>query len=897
MATELNRVSGSLTDIYEKFLAIAENQFGTNSGNTDYLRSGFMAYVTECMSLIMRDSAIHKTMLYNESFLNTAVIPKSIYNWAKMFNIDVTTATPASADIMITINTNDLDTMLSKRTANSPSMVKYGTDVTTLGENKNVFVIDRTNQIIANGFYFALEKSIIIYKNESTSNSYIVKTCSTEGQATTSFGDEGSKILKTVITSNGSNKYLSFIVTAYQYKINKIEKQITSSSFVDTRVHRFNYDEQLAGLRLQYKKNNKTEYIDLKFNNAGNIENKYGIYNIIDDGEIELRFNSGNFLPSVGGTLILELYTTKGSAGNANFTGDAVLQLSDEDYRSLAIVATFSNNSSSGGVDAPSLSKIKQNIISEISTRDVIVTESDLNKYFATLQILFESVNDGKIEFVKKRADIIKRIFNAYVLLRDGIAADGESIAETNYRSKVIPTNTVDVTMPITTNMSKPFGSLVTEQLNGTSVSYNYVPSELISNKDYYLIPFYMRVTMDPIKKVKYIYNMTDASTSLEYESVESTSGRIISPSSVSVVRSTEGINISNRYTFTFNITSDFNMSEVYGDNPVDLRLYKSKNIYTTVHIPLNDAPNDEECGFQIISENADESNVYNNYFVISVPVDKNEFIFENYDDYGTFINIRSNEVTAKLSEDIYVGLALNASIDGGNLSISFKSGDKLSLFRNLDTIMSSDIVVNKKQYVETVQKEVTTGEGESATTETVTEEVTKDYITSITIREVPVVHTSFFKNEINQTKFIRQLFTYIDMLRNNMNKLETNTTFNLKFMNTHGYSQNYSTINTNINIDMTIYLKNNGTGIEQEIRDYVRVLIDKANEDKALRISQIIALTSIAYSQYIDHIDFEGLNGTFDQYIDLLDSSSSIVPEYFNLDTEKLDNIKFVTL
>lgn len=887
MATELNRVSGSLTDIYEKFLAIAENQFGTNSGNTDYLRSGFMAYVTECMSLIMRDSAIHKTMLYNESFLNTAVIPKSIYNWAKMFNIDVTTATPASADIMITINTNDLDTMLSKRKANSQSVAKYGTDVTILGD-KNVFVIDRSNQIISNGFYFALEKSIIIYKNESTSNSYIVKTCSTEGKATTSFGDEGSKILKTVITSNGSNKYLSFIVTAYQYKINKIEKQITSSSFVDTRVHKFNYDEQLAGLRLQYKKNNKTEYIDLKFNNAGNIENKYGIYNIIDDGEIEIRFNSGNFLPSVGGSLILELYTTKGSAGNANFTGDAVLQLSDEDYRSLAIVATFSNNSSSGGVDAPSLSKIKQNIISEISTRDVIVTESDLNKYFATLQILFESVNDGKIEFVKKRADIIKRIFNAYILLRDGIAADGESIAETNYRSKVIPTNTVDVTMPITSNMSKPFGSLVTEQLSGTSVSYNYIPSELISNKDYYLIPFYMRITMDPIKKVKYIYNMTDSSTSLEYESVESTAGRIISPSSVSVVRSTEGINISNRYTFTFNFASDFNMSEVYGNNPVDLRLYKSKNIYTTLSIPLNDAPNDNECGFQIISESTDESNVYNNYFIISVPVAADEFEFKNLDDYGTFINIYSSEGTVKLSEDIYVGLALNASVDGGNLSISFKSGDKLSLFRNLDTIMSSDIIVNKKKYVEdTGEKD---GENNPIT-------VTKDYITSITIREVPVVHTSFFKNEINQTKFVRQLFTYIDMLRNNMNKLETNTTFNLKFMNTHGYSQNYSTINTNINIDMTIYLKNNGESIEQEIRDYVRVLIDKANEDKALRISQIIALTSIAYSQYIDHIDFEGLNGTFDQYIDLLDSSSSIVPEYFNLDTEKLDNIKFVTL
>ena len=84
--SDLNIVSASKQDIYNKFLGLAEHYFGEN---TDFLKSGMMSYITECMASVMRDSAIHKTMLYNESFLNTAIIEKSVYNWAKMFNIEI----------------------------------------------------------------------------------------------------------------------------------------------------------------------------------------------------------------------------------------------------------------------------------------------------------------------------------------------------------------------------------------------------------------------------------------------------------------------------------------------------------------------------------------------------------------------------------------------------------------------------------------------------------------------------------------------------------------------------------------------------------------------------------------------------------------------------------------
>lgn len=877
---DLNKVSGSKYDIYEKFMAIAEHYFGTN---TDYLRSGFMAYTTECMASIMRDSALHKTMLYNESFLNTAVMPKSIYNWAKMFNIEVSKAKPAFTDVMITINVNDLENMYIKKTGNSPEFLKYGLDVTSFN-NSNVFVIDRGNPLIAGNFYFSLERSIIIYKDGGDSTKpnqgWIVKYCTTETPETTHFGDFDETFLKTVVTSNGSNKYLSFIVRVWQYKTVSIEKQITSSSFADTKIHTFEFTDQLAGLRLQYKKNNITTHIPLIFaDSILNTNELYAYYSIIDENKVQIKFMNDVFLPSVGGQLKVDLYTTFGSAGNYSFTSDLVFTLSDEDYRSLALTTTFVDYQSYAGTDTPTLQQIKSNIISDISTRNIIVTESDLNTYFFKLASLLESINDGKVEFVKKRDDIIKRTFNAYLLLRTGLDPDGNSNISSGYRSPVIPTNTVDVQFPITENISKPFGSLVreTSEMSTTSIKYEYVPDELSEGKDYYVIPFYMRVLLNPIKKVKYIYNVADDSTALKYKDVKKSGlNYIITPSTVNVKRNIEGVNVSDWYQINFTFATNFDMSGEFSGEKLNLKLYTSDTIYNIINLKME---NSSEYNFtieSILDENSE--NIYQTTFKIKLKVAQNEFNFSDINDYGSNLALATTGVS--LLEDMLVGLDMSFSKGSDTFDFDVKSDRKLGFFRSLDSIMNSDIILNK---------EIDEASGTTTT-----------YIKSITLKEVPIVHSSFFNNQINQSKFIKQLFTYVDLLKQNMNILETNTFFNLKFMNTYGYSQLYDTQRTNLNLEMTIYLnvgETERTKLEKEIRDYIRVLVDKYNNDTNLSVSTIITLVTAAYSNNIDHIVFEGLNGTFSQYIKSINTNDAIVyvPEYFSLDAQKLQNsIKF---
>lgn len=903
MMADINKVSASKYDIYNKFLGIAEHYFGTNNDDstetTDFLKSGLMGYITECMASVMRDSAIHKSMLYNESFLNTAIIDKSVYNWAKMFNVEIPKAQPAFADVMLTINVNSLIDAISKKKRSDSDLSKFGSDVYNANENENIFIIDRKNPLIAGSYYFILERSIIVERTSDTinSNGFIVRYCTTESPATTEYGDMDEVYLKTTVTSYEGESYLSFIVRVYQYKITTIEKQLTSNTFSDIKIHNFTFSDQLAGLRLKYTKNNVTQNIPVIFSDSiTNKEELYAYYNIIDKDKVQIKFLNDIFLPSVGGTLTVDLFTTLGASGNASFNSDLVFSLDDEDYRSLAITAAFVDYQSYNGSDVPSLQSIKSTIISEISTRNVIVTESDLNDYFFKIQTLLESINDGKVQFIKKRDDLIKRTFNAYLLLRTGIDINGDVATGSGYRSSCIPTNTIDVTFPVASNISKKFGSRVREVVTDTTtnqIEYRYYDNGTTDAKkdDEYIIPFYMRIMLSPFKKVKYIYNITDDSTSLKYTNIQATgnvlegkNSYIITPLTVELSRPLEGNIASENITVKLNFASNFELTKE------DMSALKLTFVSTDTSIQTiysSDSSNQAQTASTDTSQTtykidstaqSDDGSLYSTTIEFTIPVSSEEFTFSN-DDFGNKLILGIQQL--KCTEDIGITADLDFTHDGSKFKFSLASERDLSLFRSLDSILNSDIVLN------TETKSITTTEkdGTSSTT-------SETYIKSITLKEVPVVHSSFFTTDSNKTKFIKQLFTYIDLLNKNIERLETNTFFNLKFMNTYGYSYNYNSLTTNLDLKMKIYLKQgvdiNDNALQNQIRDYIRVVVDKYNNEECLSVSTIITLVSAAYANYIDHIVFEGLNGTFTQYIDKFESTTD-VPEFFNLDSTKL--------
>ena len=865
--TELNRVSPLKYDIYNKILAMAEFYFGENS---DYLKTGFMGWLIECMTMFIRDSSLQKTMLKNEGTLNTAVMTKTIYEYAKMFGINIPQATPASCDFVLTLDCNELDTMIKKRKGRDHDR-KYGYEVYQNLSGMDCLIIDRKNGIQVDTYTYTLERSIIIYKNST--GSYIVKYCNTETPDTTNFGTKDDNILKTVLREDPEtgNRYLSFTVKAFQYKTTTITKQVTSSAFIETENHTFEFDDQFCGVRLKYKKGNDEISIPLYFSDAERSKavTLYGYYDLIDDQTLKVYFKPAVFLPSVGSTLTCEIYSTTGAGGNKQFNTQPVMSLSDETYKSMSILVSFEDYISVGGKDKISNSDLKQNIIRELASRDVIVTEEDLNNYFQLLGGFFESINDGQVRFVKKRDDLIRRTFNAYVLLRDGFGIDGELNPSSNYRSELVPTNTVDVTYTPDNGKSIDNSGIelsnktIEKELNLADNTVTYVLKDtsndnLADTKDKYFTPFRMQIYLSPIRTVKYIYDLTDDSASLSYKNITNSSTLYMSPSTVSLKKGTGN---NGYYYLTFLFNTDFNLENTWNNTPITLKIYNGST-YSEYKITKGDSV------LSVTSEKQDDNEtLYKSKIEIVLKPADVPFIMvdstkENLQ-YGQQLCLTYGQNNININEEAKVGIVIDSTFENQTYNCEFISDKPLTWFKNLDDIMSSDLIV---------------------TTDA------SNKITSITIKEVPIIARSFYNDILDNSKFIQTLLTYIDILKDNKSKLETNTTFNLKFMNTFGESESYTSTTTNIRLQLRIWLKTNSDDtIIREIRSYIRHLVDMANSAKKLRVSTVLAMVTASYNQFIDHIDFLGLNGTFDQFIEATGKDPT-VPEYFNLDREHLE-------
>lgn len=318
--------SYSKKEIYSKLLDIASKY--TDIDNEDYLKSGLFGYLTESMAMIMKDTSLHKSMLYKESFLNTAVMPKSIYNWAKMFNINISNATPAYADIEIIINKEHIDELIGKKTLDKYDSY-FGIDSS---KDSSAFIIDKRNPIMADDYCFMLEHSIKISQNKTEKGqgdnatsytSYTAEYITTE-PITTSF-----QTIKTPVLSifPRDNTYV-IKARAYQYKANIFTKQIPNNSILSTKIHTYNFDGQFAGLSVSYKRANDSEKnIETRYSNINNSEvGTFCYYNLNTDHELQITFsnNEDAFMPKSNDILKVCIYTTEGSNVPTYYSGDAI---------------------------------------------------------------------------------------------------------------------------------------------------------------------------------------------------------------------------------------------------------------------------------------------------------------------------------------------------------------------------------------------------------------------------------------------------------------------------------------------------------------------------------------------------------------------------------------------
>ena len=777
---------------------------------------------------------------------------------------------------------------------------RFGRDI----PSSNYIVLDKEDPIIAGDYYFSLEHSILITQQNQNNNSFTARYITSEYESTDYQDITGKTSLPVYI--EGEN--INITARAYQYKLNKITTQIPASTFLN-KVHRFQFEDQFCGAVLFYIENGEKKKITLKYSDLDTItDEQAAFYNLSDEHELEVIFKSGDkmFMPSANSAINLYIYSTKGKNVPASFTGDAYFFTSDTRLKSMPIVISFNPTDIIGGKDSPSLTEIKRNIINAISTRNTITTQSDLNNYFSILTSLLDNINNGKIKFIKQRDDIINRLYNAYLLLRDNTNDTTGSILSSGskYLSPCVPTNTID-------------GKFVSEQPSSNSTTYimgypfarfntngDYIGSSETAGGDYYICPFAIYTILSPFRAVKYIYNMTDSTSNLLYSQNNSGSSIYGSsyymiPVSVNLHRgfAESGYSADDKYVLTLTMTTNFALD--YCSDPDSTALSSGGSIEISGmigHINTKEF----RCSSELNSDG-----IYTTTIEIYLPVADSEFgetstsgsTATNFH-FGNTINMASDEGT----QSFYDKETLTINFDGFSISginsdnnsnngsdtasttfPEFVSESKLVFFTNLDDIMKSDIVIH-------------------------TSETNSQTMTGFDIKEIPVVHSSFFQSseypvEARKEGFISQLFTYINLLKENLEKLETSTYFNIKFYNTYGKSVMYNTTDVNLDLELYISLKAQYTGIEYdklrtEIRSYIRKIVDSMNNgQQGFILSSLYNTLMTAYGSYIANIQFLGLNGTFEQVIEKtgIEEDIGYPPEWLNIDSDSLvDRITF---
>lgn len=372
-------------------------------GNVNLMNVGLIGYVSDLVANMTEDTFNSISTYIREIFPNLAQIPETLYNYAARLQIDDLFATPAQINLVLFVNEKDIINLGEKK----ESMIEFVIDSDLIIDIEGTQFMPDYNIIIRakpyRGDYIFTAQYNISYKNSLSNlvNPYI-KT--------------------TRITMNG-NKYLGLFIKVRQ--VNKFEKseQIISNDKINLPTISFEFSDQIANFEVFYKPLGADNYIQLKKRMYGTVPLKepFCFYRIKDENKVEISFSirENYFQPEFNSEILINYYTTLGSKGNfPEYKGTNVTVIPKSDvylYNNNIILFAVPQGESHGGSDKLTLEELREKIIELISTSGAYNIENDLQLYFSN----YKYKDNNSVFFVKKRDDVLERIFSAFSLFKD----------------------------------------------------------------------------------------------------------------------------------------------------------------------------------------------------------------------------------------------------------------------------------------------------------------------------------------------------------------------------------------------------------------------------------------------------------------------------------------------
>lgn len=847
--------------------------------NINLMKAGLFGYINEIMAQEIKNSIYHKNFIYDEYLLNTASTSKSIYNFAKLYNVLVDNAHPSKVSAILTIKESDLE---KTRITNRKALSSQGSTDYSIVSKDTLFTI--------NSLPFRLPYDIKILFNYSPNdkNTYVISASYEVEDYEFPYLDVlNNNILKSWSDYYEGNKYIYIKVDLFQLEKSSSSTLILNESTLYNTYYKYNFSNQLAYFNLWYEKDGVKELVSVLSNNtyslAGN--KKYCYYNVTDSNVLEITFSSlfNSFRPEYGARIYIDIYTTKGAVGNLGTLDKLDYTYQTTNFGTSTPILIDLLSDCTGGSDKPSLLELKKKIIEKNLTRGAIVTEPDLNRFFNSIN---DSMNNSQIKFVKKRNDILRKIYGAYILLRD-------------QNNVVIPTRTIDQLSISANQISEMKGSLEDEftipersyivydieAKNYILVNKEVEKKKYMDNTKYlvYNCPYSINVNTSNFMQAKYYLTYLSEDVSLNYEYINSDIPFTFLIHDFSVVRNS----LENEsYKFSLNLSTDFSTDNgSFDDIKIRAILKNSKgNVYGYFEFTRVD---DNELYYEanLSSEKYDgihdgKLSLYNSVFDISTEPIKEpngQTSLPNvYVDEDTTIELqvlfKSSYSSYKYGEANSMPDLITSDDTKYATATAFTNDTTYSLFTNMSDYVTSTAVPSSD-----------TG--------------------GVIIKSIPVIEHSYFN--ACTLEIYRMLYDYRELLEGNMNKLDMNTDLDMKFFNTHGpSSMMYVSKNTDnltrtdeyvyldridLDLKLTIHLeKTANQETKEEISKYLSDTLESLNSKGYIAMSNIVSKMEKKFS-VISYIEWDSINDKNYQKIvnleyDKPNLDTDYVPEFVNV-------------
>lgn len=833
-----------LTDLFKE-------QFGDLS---NFDKTSLNAWIIERITDIQRDLAVTMTLEKEEQFLNTCKNISTARKIGYNYGFDDLNVAAAKGEIIFTIELPD----------------KF--------INSSIYLNADDIQILAGDIRYMFPGDIEITSNEKGTVQAVRRTNHI-------FDTTDNIILNSLTTYSNNKLYISFLTEVIQLDYEESRFLVSDHVDMTQSVNTIEFQDNFYRLDLWFEYYDSSTSIKSKktllsveefdgFNSNSDIYRR----EIVDTNKLKIILGdgiNGRFYPS-GKEMNYRIYTTKGADGN---TINPYLNVGlPNELMDVSVFAEFTS-SPTGGKNEYSLLELKDAIRKKIQTPDTIITETDLKNKLSDIMNLSSEETFHKL----RRNDPIERILEMFIIVKDRSTSGSET---------VIPTNTLDIELNLDSvidnsyNTIKPF-FIVESSVNQENKNERYnkiIPSyrSRLANAMYYSSFYAIKIQKNPL-----LINFFNLNTNyqLSYENTYSNKeySEEVYINSLSLER--DIFNTVKQYKFRMTLDS---LNSTFLENNtliIKARFYNN-----------SDEPGCEDFIIDFERAKNEKGELENNIYeakITSLDVisdNNNLFIKDVYKKEQEFTDgtqrwaINTLDYSSEVMDNVKceIGIFYNFDMDTVVNSEAFKD---IRGVRN-KLLMSSYVIedINLYQNVDEIiycQSEYK--EGDKST---------------IKIKAVPLFKESYLLDPKNKDVLLNQMNSE-KLLKNKItDKTEFPSRLSLKYFNTYGYSDIYSSLdNVSLSFKFEISFKNNKNIPNSElleIKNNIIKLIDDINkkdnnEDKNIYLSDLTNIinsnSNIVQSRVLEYTDNIYFNKS-------ALNNSSYIPSSLQLDSS---NITFV--